>query len=81
MTTGKPTGAEVLATTLPNHDYSGWSGWYCHAGHPEGEAMANAHDRETCWACGTPKAAGGDPKGAGTPVTVVLGARAAEPAS
>jgi hypothetical protein len=72
----KPNEAEVFATTMPLPDYSGWEGWYCHAGHPEGEAMANAADRPNCWACGTPKAMGGTPKGLGTAVTVVVDADA-----
>lgn len=71
MSDKRPNEAEVRATTLPMPDYSGWSGWYCHTGHPAGEAIANAADREECWACGTPKTCAGAPKGPGTPVTVV----------
>jgi hypothetical protein len=68
----KPNDAEVLATTMPLPDYSGWSGWYCHAGHPPGEALANAAERQVCWGCGTPKEQGGEPRGSGTPVAVLV---------
>ena len=49
--TGQPTGAEVLATTVPGVP---WNGWYC-AHHPPGEAFANDRTRDACWGCGNLK--------------------------
>jgi len=49
--TGKPTDAEVFATTLPRVP---WNGWYC-LNHPPGETLANARTRDRCWGCGTLK--------------------------
>jgi hypothetical protein len=72
MATRKVTDAEALATNLPLPDYSGWSGLYCHDGHPPGEALANDADRKECWGCGRAKEAAGIPKGQGTPVTVMV---------
>jgi len=58
----QPTAAETFATATPMPDYSGWSGWYCHAGHPPGEALANASERARCWGCGIESRFGGAPK-------------------